>query len=108
MVTHPRRQGPHTTSDDPTIYRTQEELNEATKYDPIDRIRKWLTNNGHWDENKEVQMKEKIQQLIETEFAIAQEHMNSSVDDVFDHQYQDMYDDLSEQKMIAKHYFENK
>ncbi|WP_033159643.1 pyruvate dehydrogenase (acetyl-transferring) E1 component subunit alpha [Mycoplasmoides alvi] len=102
------RQGPHTTSDDPTIYRSQQEVDEALQYDPIDRVHKWLVNNNHWDEQKESEMKNKIQNLIESEFAIAQENMHSTVDDVFDHQYGEMYDDLNEQKMIAKHYFGNK
>ena len=99
------RQGPHTTSDDPTIYRTQEEVNEAMKLDPIDRLRKWLINNGHWDDAKEAEMKQKIEQLIESEFAIAQQKMGVSVDDIFDTQYAESYEDLTEQKEIAKRYF---
>ena len=36
------RMGPHTSSDDPTRYRTQEEVEEQRKRDPIARFEKYL------------------------------------------------------------------
>jgi 2-oxoisovalerate dehydrogenase E1 component alpha subunit len=43
----------HTTSDDPTRYRTQEELDEAAKTDPIARMRNYLTGRDLYDQDLE-------------------------------------------------------
>jgi 2-oxoisovalerate dehydrogenase E1 component alpha subunit len=42
------RLGPHTTSDDPTRYRTQEELDWWQTLDPIPRYRTYLQGQGLW------------------------------------------------------------
>jgi len=38
--------GPHSTSDDPSRYRTQAEVDEWAKKDPLDRLRKHLLELG--------------------------------------------------------------
>ncbi|MCA1830841.1 MAG: pyruvate dehydrogenase (acetyl-transferring) E1 component subunit alpha [Actinobacteria bacterium] len=40
------RRGPHSTADDPSRYRTKEELAEWEALDPITRFEKYLTNEG--------------------------------------------------------------
>ncbi|WP_027119345.1 thiamine pyrophosphate-dependent dehydrogenase E1 component subunit alpha [[Mycoplasma] testudinis] len=101
------RQGPHTTSDDPTIYRTKEELAEGMKKDPIDRLRKWLIANAHWDDAKEEAMQKEIADLVEAEYAICAANMGHvSIDDIFDSQYAKITPELAKQKAIAKKYFE--
>jgi 2-oxoisovalerate dehydrogenase E1 component alpha subunit len=47
------RLGPHTTSDDPTRYRTQEEVDHWLALDPIPRYRKYLQGQGLWSERLE-------------------------------------------------------
>ena len=42
------RLGPHTTSDDPTRYRTQQELDQWTALDPVPRYAAYLRNVGLW------------------------------------------------------------
>ncbi|HZU50042.1 MAG TPA: pyruvate dehydrogenase (acetyl-transferring) E1 component subunit alpha [Mycobacterium sp.] len=42
------RLGPHTTSDDPTRYRTQEEVEHWSALDPIPRYRAYLQGQGMW------------------------------------------------------------
>lgn len=44
------RYGPHATADDPTLYRSDEEVAEWRKKDPIDRLRRFLESRGEWDE----------------------------------------------------------
>ncbi|UTS70597.1 pyruvate dehydrogenase (acetyl-transferring) E1 component subunit alpha [Mycoplasma bradburyae] len=102
------RQGPHTTSDDPSVYRTKEEEAEAKKSDPIARIKKFLIAKGLWDENKEQTMFQQIEAKIEEEYNIMLQHIKTTVDDVFDHTFATLPEDLLEQKAIAKKYFENK
>ena len=44
------RYGPHATADDPTLYRSDKEVEEWKKRDPIDRLRRFLEIRGEWDE----------------------------------------------------------
>ncbi len=44
------RYGPHATADDPTLYRSEEEVEEWKKKDPIERLRRFLESRGEWDE----------------------------------------------------------
>jgi pyruvate dehydrogenase E1 component alpha subunit len=44
------RLGPHTTSDDPTRYRDQAEVDAWSARDPITRCRAFLTNLDRWDD----------------------------------------------------------
>src|SRR5947208_9105979 len=44
------RLGPHTTSDDPTRYRSQEELDRWQTLDPIPRYRAYLDSQGLWSQ----------------------------------------------------------
>jgi 2-oxoisovalerate dehydrogenase E1 component len=44
------RYGPHATADDPSLYRSDEEVVEWKQRDPIERIRRFLENRGAWDE----------------------------------------------------------
>jgi len=51
LVTY--RRGPHTTSDDPTRYRDQAELEHWAALDPVDRYRRHLEGEGLWGEPEE-------------------------------------------------------
>lgn len=44
------RYGPHATADDPTLYRSDEEVEEWKQRDAIERLRRFLENRGEWDE----------------------------------------------------------
>jgi len=44
------RLGPHTTADDPTRYRSEDELAAWRERDPIDRLRSYLQRVGIWDD----------------------------------------------------------
>ncbi len=47
------RIGPHTTADDPKRYRSEEELMQWRRLDPIDRMRRYLRGRGLWDDDRE-------------------------------------------------------
>ncbi|MDK1104164.1 MAG: thiamine pyrophosphate-dependent enzyme [Actinomycetota bacterium] len=47
------RFGPHATADDPALYRTREEEELWRPFDPIDRMRSFITDQGWWDEDAE-------------------------------------------------------
>ena len=63
------RMGDHTTSDDAQRYRTNQEMEEWARRDPIDRLRKYLTKNGLWSddyENKvQAEVAEKVRKAVD-------------------------------------------
>ncbi|HEU4320413.1 MAG TPA: pyruvate dehydrogenase (acetyl-transferring) E1 component subunit alpha [Acidimicrobiia bacterium] len=44
------RYGPHATADDPSLYRSDEEVERWKERDAIERLRRFLENRGEWDE----------------------------------------------------------
>lgn len=58
------RLGAHSTSDDPSVYRKSEEVEEAKKYDPLLRLNKYLISKGLWNSEKESALLEKVQQEV--------------------------------------------
>src|SRR5690606_17563298 len=53
------RMGPHTTSDDPTKYRSAEELAEWKAKDPISRLEKYLESRGAMTDELRARVKAK-------------------------------------------------
>ncbi|GAB6932730.1 pyruvate dehydrogenase (acetyl-transferring) E1 component subunit alpha [Calditerricola satsumensis] len=47
------RYGAHTTADDPTKYRDQQESQARRAFDPVDRLRRHLMAEGLWDDEQE-------------------------------------------------------
>lgn len=44
------RYGPHATADDPTLYRSDDEVEEWKAKDAIERLRRFLEKRGEWDQ----------------------------------------------------------
>jgi pyruvate dehydrogenase E1 component alpha subunit len=59
------RMSMHTTADDPTKYRTEKELNEWKKKDPIDRFRIYLKKKKIWTKSFEEKINKQINKKIE-------------------------------------------
>jgi pyruvate dehydrogenase E1 component alpha subunit len=60
------RMSMHTTADDPTKYRSDEEVQEWQKRDPIARVKAYLTKKGFWSEELEKQtMGEQLKMIDE-------------------------------------------
>jgi pyruvate dehydrogenase E1 component alpha subunit len=57
------RMGPHTTSDDPTRYRSPAEVAEWAARDPIERFRTYLQSIGVWSERLEERVTGKSKRL---------------------------------------------
>src|SRR5690606_17087686 len=55
------RMGAHTTSDDPSRYRTQEELEDAATLDPTVRYQRFLEKAGRWDDTFEKEVREEAE-----------------------------------------------
>lgn len=79
----------HTTSDDPTRYRTQEELDEAAKTDPILRMRNLLLKRELLDETVEKQIEEEAKDAASTVRAGIYDAPHGDPMELFEHVYTD-------------------
>lgn len=56
----------HSTSDDPTRYRPADEARHWPLGDPIERLKRYLTGIGEWDEQRHVQFEAQLSEEIRT------------------------------------------
>lgn len=98
------RLGPHTTSDDPTIYRSDEEVEEWKTKDPLLRFRKYLTNKKLWNKEKEEALVKELNDFVGETFKKVETSAPVTVDDVFDYTYATLTDELKKQKAYYKQY----
>ena len=101
------RRGAHTTSDDPTLYRTEEEEKAWEAKDPVKRLRAYLVAKKLWNEADDEPLLEQYKKEVDKEFSIYENHPPYKLDDVFRHLYNDMPEDLKNQQ-VAYEKFLNK
>jgi pyruvate dehydrogenase E1 component alpha subunit len=100
------RMGFHTSSDNPDLYRSGDEVDAWARWDPIDRTRKYLEHKGWWDSGREAALHEAadgdIKAAITAAEAMPKPVPESQFDDVFeqptwmlDDQRDRLLDDLS-------------
>lgn len=82
------RLGPHTSSDNPDLYRTSTEADEWRRWDPIPRFRRYLEGRGFWSASDEQQLLEQceaqLDEAVHTAEAMRQTAPAEMFDDVFE------------------------
>lgn len=66
------RLGPHTTADDPTRYRDEDEGADWEEKDPLERVRRLLEMQGAWDVEWQAQLERQASDAIESAVAWAE------------------------------------
>lgn len=92
------RLGSHTTSDDPSLYRTNEEEKEWGMKDPVKRLKAYLLNNNLWTEEQDLQILQQFKQEIDVQFTDAEAYPPYKLEDVFKFMYAEIPDDLKRQQ----------
>lgn len=100
------RLGAHSTSDDPTRYRNEEEVAKWKKKDPVIRLRKYLENQGLWNQEKEDQFQKEIKDAVTKAIDIAKKTERPSLKSMFEHVYFEMPETLKEQYEYLKKFFQ--
>ncbi|VEU83115.1 pyruvate dehydrogenase (acetyl-transferring) E1 component subunit alpha [Acholeplasma hippikon] len=101
------RMGPHTTSDDPSIYRTKEEENSWVEKDPITRFKTYLINKGYWSEAEDAKLIEEVNTEIGETFKKVESYgANVELIEIFEHTYAEMTPQLKEQYEEHKKFLE--
>ena len=91
------RRGAHTTSDDPTKYRTKEEEDSMAVTDPLDRLRKYLVSKKLYDPSTEEELVSQYKKEVDRQFSEAENYTPYPLEDVFKYNYVDMPEDLKKQ-----------
>jgi 2-oxoisovalerate dehydrogenase E1 component alpha subunit len=92
------RMGPHTTSDDPTRYRPQEEVDRWAALDPITRYRNYLRNVGVWTDRLEHRVQTRSERLRSELREAVVDAPDMDVTEMFDTVYADITPALAEQR----------
>jgi TPP-dependent pyruvate/acetoin dehydrogenase alpha subunit len=96
----------HTTADDPTRYRSEEEVKEWEKRDPLVRLQKYLIDRKLLSHKHLKDLETDIQADIDRAWQEAQEQMASMGDplDIFDHVYAELPPYLAEQRQAFQEF----
>jgi len=82
------RLGAHSTSDDPSGYRTKEEESKWQENDPILRMKNWLLKQEWWDETQELALFERLREEVLAAVKVAEKigkpHIDTMISDVYD------------------------
>lgn len=97
------RKGAHTTSDDPTKYRTKEEEQEWGLTDPLYRLKKYMETKGIWKEDEE-KLVEEYKLEVDKQFTEAENFTPYPLDDIFNYTYVEMPEALKKQKSDYEQY----
>jgi pyruvate dehydrogenase E1 component alpha subunit len=92
------RLGPHTTSDDPTRYRTDEEVAPWRGLDPITRAEAYMRFRGVWDDGVRDAARARAAQLRSGLRAAVVDASDPSATEMFDHVFAEPTADLLAQK----------
>lgn len=82
------RLGAHSTSDDPSGYRTKEEEAKWQTHDPILRMKNWMLNQNWWDETQETELFERLREEVLAAVKVGEKvdkpHIDTMIEDVYD------------------------
>ena len=99
------RFGPHTTADDPTKYRREDEIEPWKQLDPLLRLRLYLKEKGLWNEEVEKRLTEEAQKEIDQSVIDAEAVPVPEVEDIFKYVFAEMTPQLKEQMEYLKEIF---
>jgi pyruvate dehydrogenase E1 component alpha subunit len=98
----------HTTADDPTRYRTEEEQAEWEAKDPLIRYRAYLENKGIWTPEWQTELEVEAKATIDAAIEKAESLTDLSPELLFENMYEDMPDNLLEQLEYLEESIANK
>lgn len=102
------RKGAHTTSDDPTKYRSQVEEEEWDKKDPLKRLQSYLVSKELWVKEDENKLIDQYKQEIDRIFVEAENYPAYPLEDVFKYMYNETPSDLLHQKAAHEKYLKSR
>lgn len=91
------RFGAHTTADDPSVYRSEEEVERWRQIDPISRFETFLTETGRLDEEGIDAIETDVKEAVADAIDAAEGALNREPSRIFEYIYAEMPERLEEQ-----------
>ncbi len=91
------RFGPHTTADDPTLYRSEEDVKRMEQNDPIARFKNYMMKKSIWDETQDKALHEEIDALVDKAAKEAEQEPLPAMEDLFKNVFATMPEYLKEE-----------
>jgi pyruvate dehydrogenase E1 component alpha subunit len=98
------RIGPHTTSDNPKLYREDKEVEEWLEKDPIKRFKQYLISKKYWSEKKDEELHEEHKKNVIDTFKHVENTGDVELEEIFKYTYEKMTPNLEEQMENYKEY----
>lgn len=92
----------HTTADDASRYRSEEEVNRFWQIEPIARLKKYLTDLGEWNEAKEDALLQECTAQVEQAVQAYLDTPPQAPESMFEHMFEKMPSDLQQQYQELK------
>jgi pyruvate dehydrogenase E1 component alpha subunit len=92
------RRGAHTTTDDPTNYRDEDDIPDWLDVDPLDRTRRYLEREHGWTDDDEDAAWAWAEQAVADAVDAAESHPGLDSDDVFAHVYDEEPEAFADQR----------
>ena len=96
------RLGAHSTSDDPSGYRSREEEQQWRDNDPISRMKNWLLKKNWWDEERDVSLQAGFRKEILEQVKLAEKRPKPVLQDLISDVYKTPPQHLDEQLQTLK------
>jgi 2-oxoisovalerate dehydrogenase E1 component alpha subunit len=94
----------HTTADDASRYRSDQEVKEAWALEPIARLRSFMTAAAAWDDAREQALLTECSRQVESAVSEYLARAKPSTDAMFDHLFDTLPAHLHEQRLAARKY----
>ena len=91
------RIGDHTTADDASRYREDEEVEKWEARDPILRLRRFMEQQGLWDDDQETVLREEAHDWVEAQVKVLEEMPPQAPEEIFTSMYAAMPPHVAEQ-----------
>jgi pyruvate dehydrogenase E1 component alpha subunit len=92
----------HTTADDATRYRSEEEVKAAWEKEPVLRLRRYMESQGVWDDAQEQALLERCSQQVEEQVAQYLDTPPQAPESMFDYMFETLPHDLAQQREYLK------
>lgn len=98
------RVGAHSTSDDPSVYRVEDEVKGWKVKDPLERFKNYLKEKNLWNEDFEHKVQEETKEEVNRAIETAEKIPNPPVETIFQDVYEKMTPILTEQMAECKRF----
>jgi TPP-dependent pyruvate/acetoin dehydrogenase alpha subunit len=82
------RLGAHTTSDDPTVYRSDGEVEEHKRHDPVKRLKRYLEVGDEWSQAQDDALIAQVKAELQAGIERAEKAPKPAVSTLFDKVYE--------------------